>query len=806
MGCTQVEPVVSALGYRFSFSGKVKSLSVDTQGNVLINAANVTNGLVVDFTCDTHVKNIEIQKGDQWVSLSPFVDSSYAGNDLDCSDGKASVKILNPGDPFSEGAVSTTNRLTLSFRGVMNGFATESYLLNYFFDTVAPSMTLASTSYAVAPGDQSLSLSGTCSENGESLLVTGDFSGETKCAAGVWSVLLDTSSRPENGTFHLEVEHVDFVGNRSAGHSAAVVKSGFPSLTVSSPLVTSFINASNSGSFPLSGTCSESGRAVDVSWGVGTSQFLCSSGVWSGSVSLTTVPEGLVTFRFNHSSGTFAAMERQVTVVKDTVAPALSILSPVSIQTVNATGPGSLSFSGTCESGFNVILSDGAYSSFTVSCAAGVWSYDLDTNLLFEGTHIMTATQVDSAGNLGTAASTVEVLKDTQTPALALGGFPSGRSNATNFNYSVTGEFNYYRSKVLLGSTSACLSALAGESFVLGNAGSYNLNIAGLTDGALSFCIEAKDLAGNLTSQSVSWIKDTTAPSSGFTIRYRQTSLSTALFAVETGDVDLSAYSYALIAAGGDCASTSYSLDVSIATATSLSGLSLSDPKRLCVTVRDSSWNYSVPVVKDFTLRDPCSQEIRTGNTEIRIYKTVGTQTLAVPTDAFVCLRAWGGGGGGAYNPGSCAPDDGGFGGFGGYSSNYYANGMGNSLSITVGAGGVGVSSGIAGTGGTSTISVVSSGTALVTAQGGGGATGGTCTEGASGAGYSSSIDGYIYGAGTYSPPLASHPYRHSSYFYQMISGTLSPSIFCGTTTGQPGYNSNSSGSPGCALIKWFTD
>ncbi len=806
MGCTQVEPVVSALGYRFSFSGKVKSLSADTQGNVLINATNATQGLIIDFTCDTHVKSLEVQKGEQWVMLSSFVDSAYSENDLDCSDGKASVKILNLGDPLSEGPTAITNKFTLSFRGAMNGFTTESFSLNYFYDPVVPSMTLASTSYSVAPNDQSVLLSGTCSENSESLEVSGDFSGKTSCVAGFWSLLLDTSSRPENGTFNFEVEHVDFVGNKSAKHSAAIVKAGFPSLTVSSPTATTFVNGSNSGTFPVSGTCSESGRAVDVSWGAGSSQFLCSSGVWSGSVNLTSLPDGSVTFRFNHSSGTYAAMERQVTVVKDTVAPVLSILNPVSNQTVSATGPGSISFSGSCEPGFNVILSDGAYSSFATSCAAGVWNYDLDTSLLSEGTHTMNATQVDSAGNLGGAAATVEILKDTQSPVLTLSGFPTGHSNVTSFNYSVTGEFNYYRSKVLLGSMAACLSALAGESFVLGGAGSYNLNIAGLTDGALSFCIEVKDLAGNLTSQGVSWIKDTTAPSSGFTIRYRQTSLSTALFAVETVDVGLSAYSYALIAAGGDCASATYSLDTSIATATPLSGLTLNDPKRLCVTVRDSSWNYSAPVVKDFTLRDPCSQEIRTGNTEIRIYKTAGTQTLSVPTDAYICMRAWGGGGGGAYNPGSCSPDDGGYGGFGGYSSGYYANGTGNSLSITVGAGGVGVASGIAGTGGTSTISVVSGGTTLVTAPGGGGATGGTCSEGVSGAGYSSSIDGYIYGAGTYSAPSLSHPYRHSSYFYQMISGVLSPSIYCGTTTGQPGYNSNSSGSPGCALIKWFTD
>ncbi len=67
-----------------------------------------------------------------------------------------------------------------------------------------------------------------------------------------------------------------------------------------SPAEDSLVNRGNVAAFVVSGTCTEEGRAVDVS-GAGAATATCNAGNWTTSVDLSAAPEGVVTLYADHA-------------------------------------------------------------------------------------------------------------------------------------------------------------------------------------------------------------------------------------------------------------------------------------------------------------------------------------------------------------------------------------------------------------------------------------------------------------------------------------------------------------------------
>ena len=194
--------------------------------------------------------------------------------------------------------------------------------------------------------------------------------------------------------------------------------------------------------------------------------------------------------------GTTAA----VTYVLDTAAPAVAITT-AGITTSNTTPL----LRGTGEAGTTVTLYDGATAAGTAVVAAnGIWSGTV-TLTNDQGIHIVTAADVDAAGNIGTSAP-VQYTLDTLAPAVAITS-AAGPTNQTLVRVSGTGEPNtilrLYEGATLLGR-----SAVASD-------GTWSKVITtGAAQGAHVITATDTDAVGNVgTSVAATYLLDTIAPS-----------------------------------------------------------------------------------------------------------------------------------------------------------------------------------------------------------------------------------------------------------------------------------------------------
>ena len=294
-------------------------------------------------------------------------------------------------------------------------------------DTSAPIVTIASAAAINLGNQSSYSLSGTCSENGEEVTVAiGTFNPATQptCVGGTWSLgPEDVSSVADNSNVSITADHQDALSNSAPQATASVIKDTvLPTVAINSPVA---INLSNHNNYSLSGTCSETGQIVTVSVG-GVNPALqptCVTGVWnvsgldlsgladSGSVSVLADISDL--------AGN-PAIQASASVVKDTIAPTVTIDTPATITSLNEA---SYSLSGSCsENGEEVTVFIGALNaSPQPTCTGGAWSVSAwNVSALADAVAIpVSASHSDGVSNTGSASSTVD--KDTVGPNAPIG-------------------------------------------------------------------------------------------------------------------------------------------------------------------------------------------------------------------------------------------------------------------------------------------------------------------------------------------------------------------------------------------------
>ena len=239
----------------------------------------------------------------------------------------------------------------------------------------------------------------------------------------------------------------------------------------------------------------------------------------SGNWSLTTgtLSNGNHSFTATDTvSGTTSAASAALSVTVDTiapVAPSITSFSPDSgVVGDHITNVNTLTLTGTAEANSTVKVYDGAtlLGSATAN-GSGAWSYT--TAALSNGTHNLTATATDAAGNTGVASSVAAITVNTPIPtAPAIASFSNDSGTAgdgiTNDNTLTligaaiaNSTINLYDGATLLG------SALASGS------GAWTYTTAALADGSHS--LTATDTVAGLTSAASSTLAvtiDTTAP------------------------------------------------------------------------------------------------------------------------------------------------------------------------------------------------------------------------------------------------------------------------------------------------------
>ncbi|MCB0421895.1 MAG: hypothetical protein KDD61_12925 [Bdellovibrionales bacterium] len=404
------------------------------------------------------------------------------------------------------------------------------------------------TSYVNPTNESNLNFSGTCSEFNQSVSITIDDSNGatsaitvgTVCTAGnVFSLSIDVSSLDDD-TLSVNLSHQDLAGNQQTTTLSSLTKDTLvPTMAITSPTGTDYINVSNVVLFPVSGSCSEAGQdvllTVDDSNGAttaATGTVTCSGGnTFSGNLNLSGLDNGAIDITASHVDAAGNSVNAvPVSLVKDTVVPSLSIAVPTGGAFIFSGNVTAFTMSGSCsEAGRDVsyFVNDEnggtAEISGTVSCTgANDFSTSLDLSSLEDGNITFTASHTDVAGN-EVEASSVLATKDTAAPVVAVvSPLATDYINLLNqSSFLVSGTCSDVGQTVKVSMDDANGATVAVENTVAcsgANNFSMNLNLSTLDDGVINIAVSHDDSAGNsVIGTPVSLIKDTVAPSVAIT-------------------------------------------------------------------------------------------------------------------------------------------------------------------------------------------------------------------------------------------------------------------------------------------------
>lgn len=337
-------------------------------------------------------------------------------------------------------------------------------------------------------------LSGTCS-NGDTVEISGAYSGNVTCAAGVFSFSLNNTT---DGTYNYSV----LQRNPSSGLASSPVAQTWirdtvsPSaLVISSPAVTPYYFSGASVS--VSGSC-ETGTTINVS---GAENLTATCVASAFTVTLNKAVDGSYNYSFIQAD---AAGNNSPAVSLNWIKDATPPLAPTVTSFVSplVDNTSAITISGVCETGATVNIA-GDFSSSAV-CAASSYSFAVTKSS--DGNYSFNLTQTDASANVSPQTS-VSWTRDTLAPATVVVTSP----NSSPFGSSNT-------SLVLNGSCETGATVyLSGDATanVLCSASSFSFTVNKTLDQTYNFNLLQTDIAGNSSSSvGFSWIKDSSTPAS----------------------------------------------------------------------------------------------------------------------------------------------------------------------------------------------------------------------------------------------------------------------------------------------------
>ena len=405
---------------------------------------------------------------------------------------------------ITEGAHTVSATATDAAGNTSAHSATNTFIL----DTTAPAAPVVVTpANGTATNDNTPTITGTAEANSTvTVYLNGSAVGTTTAdSAGNWTFTPATALT--DGTYAAKATATDAVGNVS-------VDSNTNTFTVDTtapvaPVVVTPANGSviNDNTPTITGTA-EANSTVTV--------YL------NGTVSGTTTADAAGNWTFTPTTaladGTYAAKATSTdaagnvsvdsntnTFTLDATAPSAPVvLTPANGSVTNDTTP---TYSGTAEPNSTVtIIVDGTPVTTVTADAAGNWTYTPTTPLSPEGSHTVSATATDAAGNTSSPSATNTFTLDTTAPDTIIDTGP-----AQPVDNSTTVTFTFHATET--GSTFECrlnVGAGTGTYAPCTSPKSYT----GLTDGPYTFEVRATDPAGNVdpTPAKYTWTVDTSTP------------------------------------------------------------------------------------------------------------------------------------------------------------------------------------------------------------------------------------------------------------------------------------------------------
>ncbi|MHB8142316.1 MAG: beta strand repeat-containing protein [Thermoleophilia bacterium] len=312
-----------------------------------------------------------------------------------------------------------------------------------------------------------------------------------------------------NGTHAIAISADDNVGNHASASASFTVAVDLTPPMISGLAPSGWINTTST---TITGNYSDSGSGIDAA----SASVYLDSGTLSGCTatasSISCPASGLANGLHNYSvsvrdlAGNLATSTGSFSV--DLTAPILINLSPS--DAINATAATiSATYSDGSGSGIDTasvrVYLDGNVGN---NCTAGQSTVSCPTTGLAQGAHTFSVSVKDLAGNTGTASGSFTV--DSVAPAVS-GIAPTGTVSSA----SVTIYANYADSGSGINSSSAAVYLDGSTTRLSGctaTATSISCPTTGLAQGAHTFSVSVKDLAGNTGTASGSFTVDSVAP------------------------------------------------------------------------------------------------------------------------------------------------------------------------------------------------------------------------------------------------------------------------------------------------------
>ncbi|WP_404362435.1 Ig-like domain-containing protein [Corallococcus coralloides] len=403
---------------------------------------------------------------------------------------------------LAEGA----HTISATARDAAGNTGPASTAVPFTVDTVAPvAPVIASPTANQSVGSQTPVLSGTAEANstvtvreGTTVLCTA-----TANASGAWSC---TSSTLAQGAHTITATARDAAGN--TGPASAAAPFTVDTVAPAAPVVTApTAGQTLTTQTPVLSGTAEANSTVTVREGT---TVLCTttangSGAWSCTSSTLSEGAHSVTATARDAAGNTGPASTAVAFTVDSIAPVAPVIAAPTAGQVLATQTPALS--GTAEANSTVTVREGT----TVLCTttangSGAWSCTSST--LSQGSHTVTATARDAAGNTGPASTAVPFTVDTVAPAAPAITAPTANQTVATQTPVLSGTAEANSTVTVREGTTVLCTATANAS------GAWACTSSTLADGSHSITATARDAAGNTgpASTAVPFSVDTTAP------------------------------------------------------------------------------------------------------------------------------------------------------------------------------------------------------------------------------------------------------------------------------------------------------
>jgi len=417
----------------------------------------------------------------------------------------------------------------------------RSTALNVTVDTSAPAIAITTPisgdDLVNAAEDNALFVSGTAAgaqtvnvtfRDGAGATVTGT---AAVSGAGAWTLPVADISALQNGTITVEAYATDAAGNQSGTVSRTIT---LDNAAPAAPVITGFTENSGNGADDttndntptLTGTA-DAGATIEIfesgaSLGTTTAD---GSGAWSFTTAVLTDGVHYLAAQASDAAGNRSAQSAIQNVLVDTVAPVLTITTPISGDgLVNAIEDGLLSVSGTAPGAqtISVTFRDAGGATVTgTAIANGVGAWTLpgaDISALQNGTITIEAYATDQAGNQSTTVSQTVTLDNVAPATPVISGISEdtgvpGDQMTSDETVTLTGSaeagatVEVFDNGVSLGTATAS------------GAGVWTFTTEVLTEATHTITVQSTDAAGNKSpiSSSFGLTIDTTAPTVAIT-------------------------------------------------------------------------------------------------------------------------------------------------------------------------------------------------------------------------------------------------------------------------------------------------